>query len=434
MRRFPVPLPGLLLGLLPWAPWALPGAAAEPPAPAPLVVHEWGTFTSLAGLDGVGLEGMQHEEEALPEFVYSRSKVRDCPLRAQGYKGLEVPVNRVTHRMETPVIYVHTDVPRALRVRVEFERGLISQWYPVTDLLGPPEGPCDAGPLDLSTVERSFLEWDVEALPSGVAPSAELADAIPRVAPDDPWAYAREVRAALLRTRPRVGASRLGPVEAEHYLFYRGLGRLELPFAGRATGKGGWSFQNASAHQVAQVVALEVGPGGGEARYDVTCYVDPRATAAGTLSARPFQPIASVLPGLEADVQKILRGRGLHEDEARAMVRTWSRSWFRTEGLRLIYTVPQPVTEAVLPLTILPKPDRVVRVLVGRQELVSPEAAEEVEAALRDARGGAAPAAAAERRLARLGRFLEAHLRHARAATRDPLVRAEAERRLDALR
>ena len=73
------------------------------------VVHEWGTFTSMQGTDGVTLEGLQHEEEGLPSFVYSRSKVRDCPLRDKGYKGLEVPVTNVTRKMETPVTYFYSD-------------------------------------------------------------------------------------------------------------------------------------------------------------------------------------------------------------------------------------------------------------------------------------------------------------------------------------
>src|SRR5687767_1354095 len=101
------------------------GGASSPPDP--LVVHEWGTFTSVSGMEGVSLDGLQHEEEALPAFVYSRSEVRACPLRKQGYKGLEVPVDNVTHKMETPVIYVHTKRARSLRVRVDFVNGLISQ-------------------------------------------------------------------------------------------------------------------------------------------------------------------------------------------------------------------------------------------------------------------------------------------------------------------
>src|SRR5688500_16778833 len=167
--------------------WALSAARAGGPAPVPpdpLVVHEWGTFTSVHGVDGVGLEGLQHEEETLPSFVYSRDEVRACPLRRQGWKGLEVPVENVTRKMETPVIYVHSKTPRSLRVRVDFVGGLITQWYPVTDLLGPPELACDAGPLDLATVTRSFLEWDVEVLPG------EMPAGVPGGSGGDPWAVA----------------------------------------------------------------------------------------------------------------------------------------------------------------------------------------------------------------------------------------------------
>jgi hypothetical protein len=404
--------------------------AAKAPAD-PLVVHEWGTFTTMSGADGVGLEGLAHEEEALPEFVYSRTKVRECPLRRQGYKGLEVAPSHVTHKMETPVIYVHSKTARSLRVRVDFVGGLLSQWYPVTDLLGPPEGPCDGGPLDLRKVDRSFLEWDVDVLAADAPAPAE----VPEVAAEDPWAFAREVRCAWLRTRPRHGPGRVGPVEAERYLFYRGLGSLELPFRGLADEAGGLTFENRSGQAVAQVVALEVGPKGEQARYDIACGVAGDGACRSDLSKRHFAPIADVLPGLEADVQKILRGRGLHEDEARAMVRTWSRSWFRHEGTRLIYTVPQETTEKVLPLAITPRPAALVRVLVGRLELITPTVQREVEAALEDV-ASTEPARrdAAEARLARLGRFLEPHLRHILAASADVAAKTVAQARLDALR
>src|SRR5688572_30634822 len=128
------------------------GARAEEPAASPLVVHEWGTFTSVQDADGTGLEGLQHEDEPLPDFVYDRSQIRDCPLRAKGWKGLEAPATHVTQKMETPVLYFHTATPRRARVRVDFVDGLITQWYPVVDKLGPPEGSRDAAPLDLRTV------------------------------------------------------------------------------------------------------------------------------------------------------------------------------------------------------------------------------------------------------------------------------------------
>ena len=34
-------------------------------------LHEWGTFTTVAGSDGVLLTGLQREEEELPGFVHS---------------------------------------------------------------------------------------------------------------------------------------------------------------------------------------------------------------------------------------------------------------------------------------------------------------------------------------------------------------------------
>ena len=42
--------------------------------PNDLIVHEWGTFLGMNGSDGVSLDGMYHEEHALPAFVHSRSR------------------------------------------------------------------------------------------------------------------------------------------------------------------------------------------------------------------------------------------------------------------------------------------------------------------------------------------------------------------------
>ncbi len=405
-----------------------PAAPAAPAVNDPLIVHEWGTFTSMSGAEGAGLEGLQHEEEALPEFVYSRSEVRDCPLRKVGWKGLEVPASHVTQKMETPVIYVHSKTRRELKVRVDFVRGLLTQWYPVSDRLGPPELACDAGPLDLRQVERSFLEWDLNVIP----PSEGAPAGIPEVGANDPWAFAREVESAYLLTKPRQAPERQGPVEAEHYLFYRGLGTFTLPFGASAESASGPVFVNASDQQVDQVVALEVGPGGTTARYAIRCYVAAGAKVQSLLTERALAPIESVMGGLEADIQKILEGQGLYADEARAMVRTWSRSWFRSEGLRFIYTVPRPLTDSILPLTLTPAPDQLVRVLVGRLEVIPRQTRREVEAALLDAASpDEARRAQGEARLARLGRFLEPHLRDLLASAEvEPEAKTLAEARL----
>src|ERR1041385_3241629 len=76
-----------------------------------LVVHEWGTFLAMSGSDGVTLDGMYHEEHALPSFVHSRSRDQ-LHLHTALVKG------------ETPVIYFYTDRDRQVDVRVDFPGGI----------------------------------------------------------------------------------------------------------------------------------------------------------------------------------------------------------------------------------------------------------------------------------------------------------------------
>ena len=397
-------------------------AGGGPECDSRFVVHEWGTFTSMSGEDGVALEGLSREEEELPSFVYSRSEVRDCPLREKGWKGLEVPAEHVTQKMETPVLYFHSREARRVRVRVDFAKGLISQWYPVSDLLGPPELARSDGPLDLSKIESSFLQWDVEVLARGAEKPAE----VPAVSKDDPWSFARDVDANWLRTLPRKSPERAGPTEAEKYLFYRGLGAFRLPLSATAERGGKFKLHNAGDVAIPYTVTFEVK--GDRARIAGGAVVPPNGEAdVRFIDPEDWLPADRLLEKLGSWMDDVLRKNGLNEDEARAMVRTWSRSWFRSEGTRVVWIVPRQVTDALLPLSIDPKPDDVVRVLVGRMELIPPETADEVEAALRDARSkDTAVATAAQSRLDRLGRFLEPHLRNVQARTNDDTVRARA--------
>lgn len=398
-------------------------AAAQEPAAArdPFVVHEWGTFTSVQGSDGVALEGLATEEEALPPFVYSRTKVRECPLRAKGYKGLEVPATHVTQKMETPVLYFRSKTPRRVRVRVDFVGGLITQWYPVSDLVGPPEGALADGPLDLSKIKSSFLQWDVELLPTLDHPQRSL----PSVAADDPWTFARDVDCAYVRTLPRKGADRSGPVETEKFLFYRGLGTFNLPMTVEA-GKGGVvRFKNGGAAALPRVFLVEMKEEQGRL-LDLGA-VPAGAAATGPLAKEAFAPKAAVCERLKTLMRTALVGEKLAEDEAAAMVATWARQWFASEGTRVLYVVPRATTDALLPLAIDPKPDELVRVLVGRLEYLTPETEAEVAQALAARTADDAPTrAAAEARLNRLGRFLEPHARRVAAVTADPKVRAAA--------
>lgn len=401
---------------------ALPSdpAGSEASASSGLVVHEWGTFTSVQGSDGIALEGLQHEEESLPGFVYSRSKVRACPLRDRGYKGLEVDVAHVTKKMETPVIYFYSPTSQRVRLRVCFEKGLLSQWFPVSDLLGPPEGDRHAGPLDMSKVEKSFLEWEFDVLAPG-----QGADALPPVEKGSPWSWQRLPASNLVRTLPRK-SPRSGPVETEKFLFYRGLGSFDLPVHARTEPGARIVVSNDGKWDVPSLFVLHVENGRGEFSF-------VNGIAAGT-EVEVVRPVTAGAPSVQHMVDELIPAlaaklveRGLFADEAQAMARTWERSYFHTEGLRVLYVLPAEATEEILPLSMSPRPSSIVRVLVGRLECITPETEAEVRQALLDRispdEGIRAPA---DERLARLGRFLEPHLRRAITGSTDPGIVASA--------
>ncbi|HEX7779800.1 MAG TPA: hypothetical protein VF424_11195, partial [Vicinamibacterales bacterium] len=79
-----------------------------------MTVHEWGTFTSIAGVDGQAVQWQpQIAPTDLPCFV-ERSPWT--------YKGIVAG----TVRMETPVLYFYSPQPVEVSVDVAFRRGLIT--------------------------------------------------------------------------------------------------------------------------------------------------------------------------------------------------------------------------------------------------------------------------------------------------------------------
>lgn len=390
--------------------------AAQQTSPSPFLVHEWGTFTSMQGADGIALEGLHHEEEPLPDFVHDLANLDAAVGGGRGAGVLKFPARSVTQKMETPVIYFHTDVQRRVSVDVTFVHGLLTQFYPVPDVIQAPLEP-NWRTVDLGKVEQSTAMWNLDLIPFGEAAPAE----IPPVAADQPWSFARQVRAAYVRGVEEPGIERA--LEAEHYVFYRGLGAFTLPVAVRAEAGGRAIFGNDTAHAIPFGVAMQMTQDGG--RFQVLGSVGAAARAQIELGALPLRDTDLVARQVGAVVLRALLDAGLFLDEARAMVATWARQWFRSPGTRVIYLLPRAEVDRVLPLTIRPEPDAMVRVLVGRLEYVTPEVQARVEGALRDSRAGDAGArAAADRVLRDLDRFLEPHLRLAAAKAGDEVVRA----------
>ena len=403
---------------------AAPLRAQEPqqdPPPANYVAHEWGTFTSMVGQGGMVLEGLQREEEALPKFVHDLLQIDEFAATES-----KMPASRVTQKMETPVIYFHTDEPLRVQVSVWFSRGLMTQFYPLPSEVYPQLADARQQRIDMSKVDGSSLGWDVELVPR----SRPAPPGIPAVAADQPWAIARQVDAAWVQTCVDGTPAK---AEAEHYLFYRGLGRAQPQVGLRVAARGRVVLQNGMASAIPFAAVLELGAQGG--RFAVGRPVASGAEQAFDLGQVAFDADRELLARrLGAAVQHALEATGLYQDEARAMVATWSRSWFQKDGSRVIYVLPRQQVDQLLPISFTPRPKELVRTLVGRLEFITPEAQADVEQALRGQQSGdGLVRAAAAAALQKLDRFLEPHLRNVARSGSDASVRALAERQLAAL-
>jgi hypothetical protein len=426
-----------------FGPFSQAGGIGRGVAPGgPFVVHEWGTFTSFSGSDGVKLEFRPLADVDLPPFVLNR------PRQA----GIGIPFSKaaipVVQRMETPVTYFYSDRPRQVRVRVGFPRGLLTEFFPPVAEMKP----------DISFAENaivgSLLDWGrvwivpekcLAAEVGDPAATARLREQIRRRLPQpsvgfDHYAVARETDADLVYVEQAFDPSRpLFPHGAwfEKFLFYRGIGNFALPL--EVTAQPGGKFV-ASNHGPLPIRSLFLVTVDGE-RLRFTTY-DELPSGGRLELAQSVQ--AATADQLSGEVKAALVRAGLYDKEAAAMVNTWRSSWFGEQGTRLFYLLPEPLTDELLPLTIEPAPDERLRVMVGRLEIMRPEdealVTELVRQSARDRAAAAAlatsgsPAMAIPKAIINLGRLAGPALVRVSNTAADAAVRGEAAILLQQLR
>lgn len=322
------------------------------------VAHEWGTFTSVIDADGAPLDWYRpHLTEPLPEFVHRREFLKQRSA---------FPV-----RMETPVIYFHTDRALTVDVSVEFPSGLITETYP----FGEPEWD------EARKVNRTA--WRSLRVDPGLDPI------FPRELGGDHYYAARAVAAAPLE----LDRGELG-VERERFVFYRGVADFEFPL--RVT-------QDGDRLRIAN-------EGAGVLRHAFVFERDGARMAFRSLGElRPGAVVVferkALAPNVRVDLgplEAALVEEGLYRDEAAAMIETWRTSWFE-DGLRVLFTVPREKIDELLPLTISPAA-AIERVFVARHEIVTPSVREQIVAFGRElARGEVTDSRRAEA-FARFGR------------------------------
>lgn len=370
-----------------------------------LIVHEWGTFLAMNGSDGVSLDGMYHEEHALPAFVHARSRDQ-LHIPGAGIKG------------ETPVIYFYTNRIEHVDVRVRFPQGIWTQWYPNAQFLGPSLAGTHT-PLHLSD---GHITWQATIVPNTGGPERV---SIPQSPPDSLWNFARETDSAYVQTGENGHR-----MESEKFLFYRGLGQAPLPLQSSTSDGGTLSVSSGEPYIMRHLFVLRVENGRGVWKYLPSVAPGEKVTQAIPTMAEA-KPLAEFTRAVGDELAAKLTESGLYPKEARAMVNTWSRSYFGSDGIRVLFVLPQAWTDAFIPLEINPKPAETVRVMVGRLELLTPEREQQAEKAV----AGLATTDTATRDqafdfLRSQGRYVEPILRRTLRSTHDARVQTLCKRLL----
>jgi hypothetical protein len=353
---------------------------AGPALAADLVIHEWGTITTVHAADGTPAGGLNSIDEAdvLPKFVhrYEPETTRYKPERILG-KLPNIPGRPdVTMRLETPVIYFHPPpnqaFTKAIDVTVKFRGGVINEFYP------------DAAAsvaLDQTRIidkrrEGILTEWNGDVLNNYVVGTLgwkglRLHDTV--VAPltnSEIWLAPREVNSVSV-FNPEAG-------EGEQYLFYRGVAHLDALLSTKTT-RGAVELSTPSNLAWLESTAAIPNLWLADVRADgvIAFRAHPAVTLKKENAGKELSRIKRFSEGeytgegaaqLRSALKKALIAQGLFADEAEAMLNTWKASYFQKPGLRLFYIVPREWTDYFLPLEFS-VPARVTRVIVGRIDL-----------------------------------------------------------------
>jgi hypothetical protein len=308
--------------------------------PDNLIVHEWGTFTSIAGEDGVAIDWEPLDAQ------------NDLPCFVDRFRGF--PKNGLvgTVRMETPVFYFYTAREMKLDVGVRFRQGVITEWFPRATVT-----PTSASSGSMQTPGfSSVATWKNVVVTPGAA------EQFPIENHKSHYYAARQTEAAPLETNG----------QKEKFLFYRGVGRFDLPLSA-SVAPDGQVLVNTLRNRTPIGTVMLFENRGGKIGYEVRRHVPNRTTF---LKAAP-----AAFDAVSSELEKILVAEGLYPKEAHAMVETWRDSWFE-DGTRVFYVVPRQTIDDVLPLDIAPRPTAVARVFVGRMELMTSSMLSEIRQAI----------------------------------------------------
>ena len=370
------------------------------------VVHEWGVWRVHNDVELANADARQ-VWDGLPKFVYGQMATRELPKH---WQNVEI--------VDKPVIFFHSPEAFEATLRVEFPKGTPGVWWPGTTNPAVYER-TTVGDRHASQQFRA-LEWHLHVKNQlygkrkppayNDVPEGHWVRTLRGVEADDVYAA--------------VGERNFG-LEKEHFVYYEGL----LP-------RSKWASIRVEKDQVAVTNTAK------HALFDVTV-IDRRS---------PDRPRLARLSQLDAGASKELdlndlggakwpeggaktlvaqlKEAGLFEDEAASLVTLWTRDLFESAGVTVFYRLPQEEYDRQLPLTLTPRPEKLVRVGLMHHIHCEPDLAERVAKLVKQLDDDDFnKREAAQKELARLGRGAFPHLKKLRPT----LFAPEVQRRVDEL-
>jgi len=378
----------------------------HPAAAANYITHEWGTFTSVQGSDGNLLSWRPLQSSELPKFVYS-SKLGDS--------GFQLKTGLITlQRLETPVIYFYASEPMKVDVDVSFLRGVFTEWYPnVTQL-----GVASIGTNTVISSNSRAIWHDLDIFPDLKETAMLGTNQLPQDSTGSHYFAARATSANLVRATITTNNT----TELEKFIFYRGAGSFKTPLRVTLDTNNLVTVENTGAQPLAHLFLLNIHDGQGsfavldELASSNSVHWQQLSDTSGEHWNRFDLP--QFKTAIADQMQTALISAGLYPDEAAAMVNTWKDSWFTEDGVRVLYILPRPWTDEILPLTLTPQPTELTRVMVGRAEVITPPVVNNLFQLLSTAQTGDTNAQAqAIGELKHLGRFSDPALQLAMSHT-----------------
>jgi hypothetical protein len=376
------------------------------------VVHEWGTFTSVQGAKGDLLPWHSLQTSELPGFVYDWTKPGNNRRSMAMFSKV---VLETLQRMETPVIYFYADQPMNVDVDVAFPKGSITEWYPQATQIGP-SFVADTNGSSAGILRESRIIWrNLQLVPEA---QADNSTRLSQDASGSHYFAARETAANFVRADFTTPTNHT--TELEKFLFYRGAGSFKTPLHVTIDSNNVVAVENTGAQLLAHLFLLSIHDGRGS--FGVMDELSP----SNSVTWLPLSPdnaehwhqfsLPQFQTEIGAQMQAALISEGLFADEAKAMVNTWTDSWFTEDGVRVLYLLPRPWTDETLPMILNPLPTDLTRVMVGRAEIITPGVETNLFQLLTKAQNGDTGARdQASVELKKLGRFAEPALRLASA-------------------